>query len=82
MANPVLSTKLYPPPPRPDGVERPHLLQRLTEGLQQGRRLTLVSAPAGFGKTTLVSSWVQGSIRTARWHGCHSMAGKMTPINF
>ncbi len=60
MANPVLSTKLYPPPPRPDGVERPRLLQRLNDGLQQGRRLTLVSAPAGFGKTTLASSWLQG----------------------
>ena len=44
------------PPTRPELVPRPHLIERLGGGLH--RKLTLVSAPAGFGKTTLVSEWV------------------------
>ncbi|MFL5733792.1 MAG: LuxR family transcriptional regulator, partial [Chloroflexia bacterium] len=58
MATPVLATKLYIPPPPPKAVLRPRLVERLNEGLH--RKLTLVSAPAGFGKTTLVSEWVAG----------------------
>ena len=49
----LLATKLYIPPPRPTLVSRPRLLQRLDEGLTC--RLILVSGPAGFGKTTLLS---------------------------
>ncbi|MBN1217331.1 MAG: LuxR family transcriptional regulator [Anaerolineae bacterium] len=56
MPPPILATKLYIPPPRPNVVLRPRLIKRLNEGLQ--RKLTLISAPAGFGKTTLVSEWV------------------------
>ena len=41
-------------------VLRPRLVERLNEGLSSGRKLTLISAPAGFGKTTLVSEWVAG----------------------
>ena len=55
MATPLLSTKLYIPPVRPESVPRPRLIERLDEGLRLGHRLTLVSAPAGFGKTTLLS---------------------------
>jgi LuxR family maltose regulon positive regulatory protein len=58
MPAPTLATKLYIPPPRPKVVSRPHLIERLNEGLSSGRKLTLISAPAGFGKTTLVSEWV------------------------
>jgi LuxR family maltose regulon positive regulatory protein len=58
---PLLQTKLYIPPVRPELVSRPHLIEQLDEGLRLGHRLTLVSAPAGFGKTTLVSAWVQQS---------------------
>ena len=57
MATPLLKTKLYTPPPRPELVSRPRLIKRLNKGLH--RKLTLISAPAGFGKTTLVSEWVQ-----------------------
>jgi LuxR family maltose regulon positive regulatory protein len=53
---PLLQTKLYVPSVWPELVSRPRLMARLDAGL--GRRLTLVSAPAGFGKTTLLSEWV------------------------
>lgn len=55
----LLTTKLYAPPVRPDLTPRAHLLARLDAGLAQGRRLTLISAPAGFGKTTLTAAWLQ-----------------------
>lgn len=50
-----LTTKLYLPSPRQELVDRPVLLDRLKEGLRG--KLTLVSAPAGFGKTSLVAAW-------------------------
>jgi LuxR family maltose regulon positive regulatory protein len=62
-AYPLLQTKLYIPPIRPELVSRPRLIERLNAGLPAGRKLTLVSAPAGFGKTTLVSEWVTGCER-------------------
>ncbi len=65
MSAPILATKLYIPPPRPKVVLRPRLIERLNEGLH--RKLTLISAPAGFGKTTLVSEWVAGCGRPAAW---------------
>ena len=48
----LLRTKLYIPPLRPNLVPRPHLIERLNEGLRLGHKLSLVSAPAGFGKVT------------------------------
>ena len=51
----LLTTKLYIPLPRPNLISRPRLIERLNAGLH--RKLTLVSAPAGFGKTTLLSEW-------------------------
>lgn len=48
----LLTTKLYIPPTRLELVPRPRLMERLNEGLH--RKLTLISAPAGFGKTTHV----------------------------
>jgi LuxR family maltose regulon positive regulatory protein len=56
MATSLLQTKLYIPPPRPELVPRPRLIERLNAELH--RKLTLVSAPAGFGKTTLLSEWI------------------------
>src|SRR4030067_2172455 len=61
MSTTILATNLYIPPPRPKIVLRPRLIERLNEGLQ--RKLTLISAPAGFGKTTSVSEWVAGCER-------------------
>src|SRR5512133_4255866 len=60
MPSPILARKLYNPPTRTGFVPRARLIERLNEGLLKGRKLTLVSAPAGFGKTTLVSEWVAG----------------------
>ena len=54
---PVLATKLFPPPRRPRLVARPELVDRLDTALDVSHRLTLVSAPAGFGKTTVLSDW-------------------------
>jgi LuxR family maltose regulon positive regulatory protein len=52
----LLATKISMPPPRPHLVARTHLLERWHAGLMG--KLTLISAPAGFGKTTLVSAWL------------------------
>jgi len=66
---PLLETKFHIPPVRPERVPRPRLIERLNAGLGQGSglgrnhgfacKLTLVSAPAGFGKTTLLSDWLR-----------------------
>jgi LuxR family maltose regulon positive regulatory protein len=56
-AYPLLQTKLHIPFVRPELVSRPRLIERLNAGLH--RKLTLLSAPAGFGKTTLVAEWVR-----------------------
>jgi LuxR family transcriptional regulator, maltose regulon positive regulatory protein len=61
----ILATKLYLPRLRPNVVSRPRLLERLNDGLH--RKLTLVSAPAGFGKTTLISEWVKRIERPTAW---------------
>jgi LuxR family transcriptional regulator, maltose regulon positive regulatory protein len=53
----LVSTKLRPPEARPRLVARPRLTEKLER--ESGRRLTLVSAPAGFGKTTLLNEWLE-----------------------
>ncbi len=65
MSTSILATKLYVPAPRTKVVLRPRLIDRLNEGLQG--KLTLISAPAGFGKTSLVSEWVAGCQRPTAW---------------
>lgn len=65
MSTPILATKLYVPRPRPKVVTRPRLIERLNEGLHH--KLTLISAPAGFGKTTLISEWVADCQRPVAW---------------
>ncbi len=67
MPETFLRTKLFVPPVRPNLVPRPRLIERLNQGLELGHKLSLVSAPAGFGKTTLVSEWVTGSDRPVAW---------------
>ncbi len=62
---PILATKLFVPSLGPKVVLRPRLIERLDEGSQS--RLTLISAPAGFGKTTLAAEWVAASGRATAW---------------
>lgn len=58
MSTPVLATKLVAPVLRPRLVPRSRLTERLDGALRDRHRLTLVSAPAGFGKTTALGSWL------------------------
>lgn len=62
---PLLATKLYVPRARSKRVSRPHLIARLNDAAE--RSLTLLSAPAGFGKTTLLSEWIAHSGRRVAW---------------
>lgn len=61
----LLTTKLFIPKARPDLISRPRLIEQLNKGLH--RKLTLISAPAGFGKTMLVSDWITNCKRPVAW---------------
>ncbi len=63
MPTPILATKLYIPPPRAEIVLRPRLIGRLNAG----SKLTIISASAGFGKTTLLSAWIADCGRPVAW---------------
>jgi LuxR family maltose regulon positive regulatory protein len=65
MTKPLLATKLFAPPPAPHNVVRARLMQRLDAGLQG--KLTLLCAPAGFGKSTLLAAWVQSCEHPSAW---------------
>jgi LuxR family maltose regulon positive regulatory protein len=65
MSAALLATKLFIPPARPKAVLRPHLFKRLNQGLDN--KLILISAPAGFGKTTLLSEWVASCSLPVAW---------------
>lgn len=56
---PILATKFYRPRPRPDTILRPRLLQQVAAGLS--RPVVLLTAPAGFGKTTLLAQWQESA---------------------
>jgi LuxR family maltose regulon positive regulatory protein len=64
---PLLRTKVHIPASRQDLVQRPHLLRRLDEGLRPANRLLLVSAPAGYGKTTLLTAWIRSLDLPTAW---------------
>ncbi len=86
MPTPLLATKLIVPTPGKVRVDRPHLAARLDEILHPSCRLALVSAPAGFGKTTLVGAWAAGLPGTADaspWLAWLSLdAGDNDPVVF
>lgn len=64
MLKPVFQTKLIIPPGPTSNVPRPRLIEQLNLGLRLGHRLLLVTAPPGYGKTTLLSAWAnQGGAR-------------------
>ena len=65
MPTSLLCTKLFVPPGSPKVVPCPNLIERLDEGVRSGHKLILVSAPAGYGKTTLLGEWIaHGELRT------------------
>lgn len=74
----ILATKLYIPPSPPNGIPRPRLIERLNAGLHH--KITLISAPAGFGKTTLVSEWLDSSGRPSAWLSLDE--GDSDPVRF
>ncbi|MDQ2671420.1 MAG: hypothetical protein M3Y38_01195, partial [Actinomycetota bacterium] len=77
----LVSTKLRPSHTRPKLVARPRLAERLDP--ESGRKLTLVSAPAGFGKTTLLSKWIESRVdgdRSVAWLSLDE--GDNDPVRF
>ncbi len=74
----LLRTKLYIPPKRPHLVVRPRLTERLNDGLS--RKLTLISAPPGFGKTTAISDWIAQSRCAVTWVSLDD--GDNDPVRF
>jgi LuxR family transcriptional regulator, maltose regulon positive regulatory protein len=74
----LLDTKLFAPPPSTRSIERLRLLQLLDAGLQG--KLTLVCAPAGFGKSTLLGAWVQACEHPSAWLSLD--AGERDPDQF
>ena len=78
MIAPILATKLYIPPSSPNMVFRPRLTGLLNNGLY--RKLTLISAPAGFGKTTLMGEWAATCERQVAWLSLDEADGD--PIRF
>jgi LuxR family maltose regulon positive regulatory protein len=74
----LLATKLHIPAPRPEFLARPRLLDRLEEGA--ARELTLVSAPAGFGKTSLLGEWARHSPTPVTWLSLDD--GDNDPVRF
>lgn len=65
MFTPILTTKLHIPSTRPDLLTRSRLIEQLNQGAP--RKLTLISASAGFGKTTLLSQWVASTEQPVAW---------------
>jgi LuxR family maltose regulon positive regulatory protein len=76
----VLSTKLYIPPARENAIARPHLTEKLLSGVSRLGSFTLVSGPAGFGKTTLLSEFVSWLQQPAAWVSLDE--GDNDPIQF
>lgn len=76
MTTALLTTKLYRPPPRAQSVVRQRLLDRLERGL--AHRITLIAAPAGFGKTTLLSQWLETCPHPVAWLALDARDGEPT----
>lgn len=67
MTHSLLATKFFVPPLQANLVHRQRLLDRLDESLRDKKRLILISTPAGYGKTTLLSAWIQKSNYPVAW---------------
>jgi len=75
---PLLTTKLFSPPIRLNTLPRPRLIQSLEAGIDG--KLTLVSAPPGFGKTTLITAWLHSTDRPFTWLSLDE--GDNDPVRF
>ena len=80
MPDSLLATKIHIPPLRTNLVTRPHLIQRLNDGITQNHRLILISAPAGYGKSTLLSEWVSQINLPVAWLSLEK--GENNPVRF
>jgi LuxR family maltose regulon positive regulatory protein len=80
MSAPLLTTKIALPPLRSNLVTRPRLIERLEIGWQQGRLITLIAAPAGYGKTTLIRHWLEPHAAHTAWVALD--AGDSQPARF
>ncbi|HET7377319.1 MAG TPA: LuxR family transcriptional regulator, partial [Anaerolineae bacterium] len=76
----LLTTKLHIPSPLRTIIVRSRLIERLENGLSQGRPLTIISASAGFGKTTLITDWLRQNKHPAAWLSLDD--GDNDPIRF
>jgi len=76
----LLTTKVHIPPLHSNLVTRPHLIRRLNDGIVQCRRLTLISAPAGYGKSTLLIEWISQIGIPVAWLSLER--GENTPARF
>jgi len=80
MHPPILDAKLQPPILRRNLTLRPHLDQRLDDGLANNHRLLLICAPAGYGKTTLTAEWIAARAHRAAWLSLDEAEGD--PVQF
>lgn len=80
MLKTIIKTKINLPSSRRRLVVRPHLLASISEGIRQGHRLTLIAAPAGFGKTTVIREWISAGEIPAAWISLDE--GDGDPIRF
>jgi LuxR family maltose regulon positive regulatory protein len=76
----LLATKFFIPPPQANLVRRQRLLDRLDESIRDGKRLLLISTPAGYGKTTLLGEWLQQSNYPKAWLSLDE--GDNDPVKF
>ena len=80
MTDTLLATKFFVPPPKTNLVHRQRLLDRLDESVRDGKRLILISTPAGYGMTTLLGEWVQRSNYSKAWISLDE--GDNDPVKF
>lgn len=81
MPDVLLKTKLFAPPPAPNHVQRKLLLEKLNRTRQMGLPFALISAPAGFGKTTLISNWTRSSKLPFAWFALDEGAPSLFVMN-
>ena len=67
MPNVIVKSKLHPPLIRKNHIRRARLIDKLDQGFTSGRKLSVISAPAGFGKTTLACDWLEQSNLPRIW---------------